>query len=498
MKKTLGIVTALILTLLGTVIPAGTASAHTAGINANCQKLHVNLSNYARGGDNMVKVVINGQVVANEAFERGFNQTFDFPQDRVNTWSVDVDAFDDNRYDAHESGTQKPCNKPKQPAPEKLTDAMSTCSDGGYSATRTGTQPYVWNEDSWSWVLGAVDWGRWVKTPYTDAEYAEKCAGDNPGPKYSEWSDWSGETPTCDDLTVTQTRTREKTTFEWNLAKRDWDATVETETDTRTVTMTDEQFALDCKPEQPAPKMIAEDKAGCDLNEVGGTAVRTGTEAYVWSVKDREWVLSGDVVWSGWIFTAYTDEEYFSKCAPKKPSKDPVVTYSEFGGEAPTCAAPKVEWTREITTKTFTYDWNAETRVWDETVSTETVTDPETETHTLSEDEVQACKPVKDPEITYGEFGGKKPTCDNPKVTWSRDVVTTAYSYTLNEETLLWVESADTVTTTETKTVKLDADTDCTPEETLAYTGNDGAAPLSALGLFALLAGSLMMRLGRA
>lgn len=108
-------------------------------------------------------------------------------------------------------------------------------------------------------------------------------------------------------------------------------------------------------------------------------------------------------------------------------------------------------------------------------------------------------------EVTYSEFGGDKPTCENPEVTWTREktTVTTPYKVIVVEGQYQVVEDTEnissvTVTDDETQTVSYEGD-DCktetppnTPPSTpqgLAQTGYDQGTGFELLfGAFALLA----------
>ncbi len=84
---------------------AGTASAHTPNIKAECTDngtvLKVHLSNYMRGGENSVQVMDGDTVLLEKTtFSRFFNQTFDGLDATVeHTFTVDVKAWDDPNGD---------------------------------------------------------------------------------------------------------------------------------------------------------------------------------------------------------------------------------------------------------------------------------------------------------------------------------------------------------------------------------------------------------------
>jgi len=95
----------------------------------------------------------------------------------------------------HRSGTDNPvCTVPN--------DGTSTTT----SWTQDGTQPYVWNADSRSWVLGAEQWNDKKYTPgeaTPDANCPPPATPPLVVPGAGEWIDGKWE---CGDTTVTQTQ----------------------------------------------------------------------------------------------------------------------------------------------------------------------------------------------------------------------------------------------------------------------------------------------------
>ena len=71
---------------------------------------------------------------------------------------------------------------PAQPNPEPRTKVEEGCAAGGY-AHYTGTEAYVWNEESREWVLSGVTiWDEEITfVPYTDEEYLAKGCTEYPG-----------------------------------------------------------------------------------------------------------------------------------------------------------------------------------------------------------------------------------------------------------------------------------------------------------------------------
>ena len=302
--------------------------------------------------------------------------------------------------------------KPAKPDDVPSVDFEERCDLKAYGfpgvagiVKRTGIATHTWNGEKW--VLGDTKWGNWkVDHEYTDDEYFKNCAGDNPGPKYGEWSDWSSEQPTCEKTTVTQTRTRTKTTYKWDVSKRDWVVDeVTTEHKERTIKLSDEDFwALGCAGDKPDPKPLSDSKDRCELTELGfpglsGFISRTGSQPYVKG--DREWVL-GEKQWKDWVYDRdYTDQEFFDNCAGK-PEPDKVETEKGKWVGEPTCEAPSIYQTREVTTTTTKQQWNTATRQWEWAAPVSvTITEIAKEPTTLSEAEVKACHPKDAPKVTY-------------------------------------------------------------------------------------------------
>lgn len=120
-------------------------------------------------------------------------------------------------------------------------------------------------------------------------------------------------------------------------------------------------------------------------------------------------------------------------------------------------------------------------------------------------------QPWDDVVVTPGEFGGDEPTCENPEVTWTRELstVTTHYTYTLDVVNGAYVVNEhvvvdDPVITTDEVTETHRYDGECettpptdtptpptTPEDKLAHTGSDPSGIFVAGGA-ALVLGVVM------
>lgn len=158
-----------------------------------------------------------------------------------------------------------------------------------------------------------------------------------------------------------------------------------------------DEVSQKCSP-QPADVTTYGDWTGaptCNNPSVLQTRdVFTATAAWV----EGEWKYGTPVLTGTETATepvVLTDDQFFTQCAPKMPTKVDLVVLGVYGGNAPTCAVPTVNWTRTLTTTAYSYVWNMETRVWDMVAATPVVTtDKVTEAHSLTAEQVKACTPV--------------------------------------------------------------------------------------------------------
>lgn len=100
------------LALGGLVATAMPASAHTPNVDATCDSLSLNLTQYVEGRGhktNTVVVTVNGEKVLDESFGRSFTKTLELDAAKENSWVVEVDAWDGRRHDKTKTGTTTPC-----------------------------------------------------------------------------------------------------------------------------------------------------------------------------------------------------------------------------------------------------------------------------------------------------------------------------------------------------------------------------------------------------
>ena len=142
---------------------------------------------------------------------------------------------------------------PEQPQPEPLSETVPGCDLAQYGdfepgvIGRTGEQPYVWDLDDREWVLGEVAWGPWTQTStYTDDEYYELCAEEQPEPVVREVA---GTQASCKLGGVSTWVDTYTTPFVWNAETRTWELGEETgpvRTDEEFVKYTSEQYDEKC------------------------------------------------------------------------------------------------------------------------------------------------------------------------------------------------------------------------------------------------------------
>jgi hypothetical protein len=163
----------------GMVAMAPAASAHIPNASADCTGLNVDFKMY-RGGTN-VEVVIDGVVVESTVLPgaphewRNFVKSYAFDDDTVaHTWSVSVDAHDDDKFDYTNSGTVEACAEP--PAKEiavpatpagvagcavTMDDVVLPENTGSLTYSKNGagvvatlvSQQHEWIEDLGAWTV---------------------------------------------------------------------------------------------------------------------------------------------------------------------------------------------------------------------------------------------------------------------------------------------------------------------------------------------------------
>ena len=296
------------------------------------------------------------------------------------------------------------------------------------TATAQGTSVLA---PSTGWVLNQA---KTVATYTVVIKAADGCAV-NPGPKIT-YGDWTG-TPTCQNPSIYQTRDVFTAVYSW--IKGGWVLGTPVKTGSETATKPTALSADQVKACHPKlPPTVTFGSQTCTVGDQGqpsltggqivlGTAEGVSTKVmkdnvevssltgllpgtYVvvaslidaanssWGTLPTGWTLKdGTVSFSVTIGTAD-----LAKCTVDRPTKDPLVVYGEYGGATPTCTTPSVVWTRTITTTTYAYVWNTKTRVWDEKATTTVTTDPVTQAHALTADQVKACHPMLPPTVTVG------------------------------------------------------------------------------------------------
>lgn len=129
----------------------------------------------------------------------------------------------------------------------------------------------------------------------------------------------------------------------------------------------------------------------------GATTIATTITTTSWVLDGSTWVPGTPVITSG--SRALTPDEIIvsqgsnpsGKCYVAPPTTKPLVVHGEFGGAEPTCANRSVEWTRTVTTTTYSYAWDAVKLVWVETKTPVNTIDSVTQTKALTTDQINAC-----------------------------------------------------------------------------------------------------------
>lgn len=259
MKKIISALAALLLAAGGVFITASAASAHTPNHSVTCETITVNLTQYeTRPGNatpNKIEVTYNGNV-ALDWFGASFQKSYTFADKyAANAWQIKIDAVGgagDTQYDVTYSGTTTPCQQPfdwnwEYAAPSctaltvvypanipagqandvniriknLITNAETTLNFHNNSGTWSGTQVFTYSSHpNWpGWDYYAVTWVQVAGTNYH----------------------WSGSVtcgePSCEEPTVTWTRTKTTTTTPYKLVGIEW---VLDEGNATSVTVTDD------------------------------------------------------------------------------------------------------------------------------------------------------------------------------------------------------------------------------------------------------------------
>ncbi|MBE1877505.1 hypothetical protein [Myceligenerans pegani] len=178
MKKFLagGALTAVVLG--GMVAMAPAASAHIPNASADCSGLYVDFKSYRGGTD--IEVVIDGEIVESAVLPGSprdwahFVKHYEFDDDTVaHTWSVSVDAHDDDKYDYSNEGTVDACAEPPakevvSPATPEVVAGCAVTIDDVVLPENTESLTYSKNEagvvaalvsDQYEWI---EDLGAWL------------------------------------------------------------------------------------------------------------------------------------------------------------------------------------------------------------------------------------------------------------------------------------------------------------------------------------------------
>lgn len=120
LKKALWGLLALPLVVLGF---AGTASAHSATVEATCPNITVIVVNYTHGAH--LNLFVDGKQLQNQNItEYSYAYSFTWAQGMAHTWSVQVTAPDWPTF--AQSGTQQPCNNTTTTRPATTTTRPTT------------------------------------------------------------------------------------------------------------------------------------------------------------------------------------------------------------------------------------------------------------------------------------------------------------------------------------------------------------------------------------
>ncbi|MBL0887364.1 hypothetical protein [Myceligenerans indicum] len=210
----------------GMVAMAPAASAHIPNTTADCNGLNVDLKQYHGGS---IEVVIDDKVVDSTEFPGGseywssFVKQYPFEDDTVeHTWSVTVDAYDDDQYDYADQGSVAACATPpaKETAVPATPEVVAGCAvsmDDVVLPENSDTVSYSKNDagvvaalvsDNFEWIK---DLGAW--TPQNDGsvlfpadlllveEKCEEAPTPQPSPSVSTETEPSGEpsTPSAEE-----------------------------------------------------------------------------------------------------------------------------------------------------------------------------------------------------------------------------------------------------------------------------------------------------------
>ena len=157
-------------------------------------------------------------------------------------------------YPAFPAG-QADCNQP-QPQVRRVPGSSSSCTPPAGLTTWVDvyTTPYVWSTDQRRWVPGQESGPVRTDetfTAYTDQQYFEACAGDQPAPEQRRVPD---SEPSCDLGGVTSWDDVWTTAYVWDRGAREWvlgDETGPVRDGEAFVAYSDAEFFEICAADQP-------------------------------------------------------------------------------------------------------------------------------------------------------------------------------------------------------------------------------------------------------
>ncbi len=157
------------------VATAAPASAHTPVVTADCTSLDVKLWAYSAKKSNDVTVTVDGTVVDDTTFKSSFEKSYDLDPTADHTWTVEVVAGDDSRYDHERSGSTTACETPSDDSvqvgvyvyPKVDADQPASWENSGHQKILTSDEL----------ELPAKPWDKtWLVTPLDLDEVREVAA----------------------------------------------------------------------------------------------------------------------------------------------------------------------------------------------------------------------------------------------------------------------------------------------------------------------------------
>jgi hypothetical protein len=236
------------------VLTSAPASAHTPGISADCNGVHVSATAYDPNMQNHWSVTIDGATQSG-TFGSSFDQTFPVPQDGSTVaWSASVEA-EDGSYHGEDSGTVGPCGTPPvadvcddlpgdQPEGTECTpppDVQRSEDDGldGCDVTFQGrdygagelswvneySDTYAFDDQTGTWVL-VTDTTPTVTqvefTPWTVQEQVDHGCQSKPEQPPAEHTSDSSTRLDCDDRVQVTTTTTTTTPYVYDAETNSW------------------------------------------------------------------------------------------------------------------------------------------------------------------------------------------------------------------------------------------------------------------------------------